>query len=117
MKLAPIGIGLLATASLASPAFARGTLHLLDPAWNPEHIRGLPAEVRNALGHMCGKQQAEHRFASYSQGSRVLVLHFEHFRCGDSRALCTQAGCLHQVYMSTGGHYRLLRSYYAPEGD
>src|SRR5215471_11255100 len=31
MKLAPIAIGLLATASLASPAFARGTLHLLHP--------------------------------------------------------------------------------------
>ena len=36
MKLAPIAIGLLATASLASPAFARGTLHLLDPTLNPE---------------------------------------------------------------------------------
>ena len=32
MKLAPIAIGVLATASLASPAFARGTLHLLQPA-------------------------------------------------------------------------------------
>jgi hypothetical protein len=45
------------------------------------------------------------------QGERV------HFRCGDRGALCTQAGCLHQVYISTGGRYRLLRSYYAPEGD
>src|SRR5262249_32662028 len=60
MKLAPIASGLLAAASLASPAFARGALHLLDPAWNPEHIRGLPAEVRNALAHMCGDPQAEH---------------------------------------------------------
>ena len=32
MKLAPIAIGLLATATLASPEFARGTLHLLQPA-------------------------------------------------------------------------------------
>src|SRR5262245_22021476 len=30
MKLAPIAIGLLATGSLALPAFARGGLHLLD---------------------------------------------------------------------------------------
>ena len=113
MKFAPIATGLLATASLASPAFARGTLHLLDPAWNPGHIRGLPAEVRNALAHMCGDPQAEHQFASYSRGSRVLVLHFEHFRCGDRGARCTQAGCLHQVYTSADGRYRLLRSYYA----
>ena len=107
MKLAPIAIGLLATASLTSLAFARGTLHLLGPAWNPEHIRSLPAEVRNALAHMCGDPQAQHQFASYSQGSRVLVLHFGHF----------QTGCLHRVYRRTDGRYRLLRSYYAPEGD
>jgi hypothetical protein len=45
MKGTLIAIGLLATASLALPAFARGGLHLLDPAWNPQHISGLPAEV------------------------------------------------------------------------
>ena len=115
MKLAPIAIGLLATASLALPAFARGGLHLLDPALNPQHIRGLPPEVRNALAHMCGDSRAEHQFASYSQNLRFLVLHFEHLRCGNRAALCTQSGCLHQVYVSTGGHYRLLRSYRASD--
>ena len=44
MKLAPIAIGLLATASLASPAFARGTLHLLHPA--PIPIGAEPAATR-----------------------------------------------------------------------
>jgi len=34
VKLAPIAIGVLATASLVPPAFARGTLHLLHPATN-----------------------------------------------------------------------------------
>ena len=117
MKGTLIAIGLLATASLALPAFARGGLHLLDPAWNRQHISGLPAEVRNALAHMCRDSKAEHQFAGYFQNSRILVLHFEHFRCSNRGALCTQAGCLHQVYISTGGRYRLLRSYYAPEGD
>ena len=117
MKLAVIAIGLIATASLALQAFARGGLHLLDPAWNPQHISDLPGEVRNALTHMCRSSKAEHQFARYSQNLRILVLHFEHFRCGDAHALCTQAGCLHQVYISTGGRYRLVRSYYAPEGD
>jgi hypothetical protein len=115
MKGTLIAIGLLATASLALPAFARGGLHLLDPAWNPQHISGLPAEVRNALAHRCGDPQAEHQFASYPQGSRVLVLHFEHFRCGDRGARCTRAGCLHQVYTRTDSRYRLLRSYYASD--
>jgi len=85
MKLAPIALGLLVTASLASPAFARGgVLHLLEAARNPEHIRGLPVEVRNVFAHNHG-------------------------------ARCTQAGCLHQVYTSTGGRYRLLKSYYASD--
>jgi hypothetical protein len=117
MKGTLIAIGLLATASLALPAFARGGLHLLDPAWNPQHISGLPPEVRNALAHMCRDSQAEYQFARYSQNLSILVLHFEHFRCGNRAALCTQAGCLHQVYVSTGGRYRLLRSYHGPESD
>ena len=116
MKLALIAIGLLATTSQASSAFARGGLHLEDP-WNPQHIGGLPSEVRNTLVRMCGGARAQHQFAGYFQNSQVLVLHFEHFRCGDRGPLCTQAGCLHQVYISTGGRYRLLKSYYAPEGD
>jgi hypothetical protein len=116
MKLA-LTIGLLAIAGQASLAFARsGGIHSEDP-WNPQHINGLPPEVRNALAHMCGTARAQHQFASYFQNSRVLVLHFEHFRCGNRAALCTQAGCLHQVYVSTGGRYRLLRSYHGPESD
>jgi hypothetical protein len=92
MKGTLIAIGLLATASLALPAFARGGLHLLDPAWNPQHISGLPAEVRNAAAHMCRDSQADHQFARYSQNLRIIVLHFEHFRCGDARALLHAGG-------------------------
>ena len=119
MKITLISVGLLATSiSQASPAFARGGgLHLLDPPLNPQHINGLPAEVRNALAHMCRGAQAQHQFAAYSQNSQVLVLHFERLRCGDRVAHCTQAGCLHQVYVSAGGRYRLLRSYYSAGDD
>jgi hypothetical protein len=116
MKHTLIASGLLATISQASPAVARsGGMHSED-SWNP--ISWLPSEVRNALARMCrGESRAQHQFARYFQNSRTLVLHFEHFRCGDRGPLCTQAGCLHQVYTSAGGRYRLLRSYYAPEGD
>jgi hypothetical protein len=40
MKCTLIAIGLLATTSLALPAFARGGVHILDPAWNhaPSHL-------------------------------------------------------------------------------
>jgi hypothetical protein len=111
-----IAIGLFAIIGQASPAFARGALHLLDPSLNPQHISGLPAEVRGALAHMCRGAQAQHQFAGYSQNLRTLVLHFEYLHCADRGAFCTQAGCLHQVYVSEGGRYRLLRSYYA-KGD
>jgi hypothetical protein len=117
MKLALIAIGLFAITGQASLAFARGGLHLLDPSLNPQHIKGLPAEVRDALAPMCRGAQAQHQFAGYSQNLRTLVLHFEHLHCADRGEFCTQAGCLHQVYVSAGGRYRLLRSYYAPKGD
>ena len=116
MKLALIAIGLLATTSQAPPAFARGGLHAED-RWNPQHIDGLPAEVRNTLAHMCGGSRAEHQFAGYFHNSRVLVCISNTSAAVIAVPLCTQAGCLHQVYISTGGRYRLLRSYYAPEGD
>ena len=29
--------------------------------------------------------------------TKYAVLHFQFFRCGDGRAPCTEAGCLHQV--------------------
>jgi hypothetical protein len=101
----------------ATDLFVVPTIGFVQLYVNPQHISGLPAEVRNALAHMCRDSKSEHQFARYTQNLRSLVLHFEHFRCGDRGALCTQAGCLHQVYVSTGGHYRLLKSYYAPEGD
>jgi hypothetical protein len=102
---------------------ARGGMPAED-RWNPQHIDQLPAEVRNAISpyaRVCGQPlAAEHSFALYfrSGNANLIGLHFEHLRCGSNRAaVCTAAGCLHQVYISTGGRYRLLRSSYVPELD
>src|SRR6266478_4531292 len=100
-----------------SPAIARGGGSTPDHPWNPEHISQLPAEVRNAVSHLCGPSlRAAHYFATYSENSRFLNLHFEHSQC-QSQRVCTQAGCLHQVYVLSGGRYRLLKSYYGPGND
>ena len=113
-------VPLLLAGGLAS-ASARGGMRSDDP-WNPEHIDGLPAEVRGAIAHyarVCGGTLvAGHSFARYyQQGTVKLIgLHFEHLRC-DRAAVCTAAGCLHQVYISSGGRYRLLISSYVPELD
>jgi hypothetical protein len=94
-----------------------------DDRWNPQHIDGLPSEVRNAIApyaRVCGGPlAAEHSFATYykSGTANLIGIHFEHLRCGDRAAVCRPAGCLHQVYISTGGRYRLLRSSYVPELD
>lgn len=102
---------------LTSNGLARGRAGSED-RWNPEHINQLPAEVRNAVLRMCGHQPvAEHYFATYFDHSRLIKLHFEHFRCEGDAPLCSQSSCLHQEYVLSGGHYRLLRSFYGPEGD
>ena len=94
-----------------------------DDRWNPLHIGALPPEVRNAIApyaRLCGGPlAAEQSFARYFQNGAVKLigLHFESLRCGDKGAVCKSTGCLHQVYISTGGRYRLLRSSYVPEVD
>ena len=50
MKFVLIAVGLLAIISQVPPAFGRaGGIHAEDP-WNPQHITGLPPEIRNVLG-------------------------------------------------------------------
>jgi hypothetical protein len=94
-----------------------------EDRWNPQHINGLPPEIRNAIAsyaRICGVPlAAEHQFALYWQkGSVKLIgLHFERLRCDNRTALCRPSGCLHQVYISTGGGYRLMKSIYVPELD
>jgi hypothetical protein len=47
-----------------------------------------------------------------------VVLHFEHFVCDGDNTYCTVSSrCLHQVWVSIRGHYRLVRRYYAPAGE
>jgi hypothetical protein len=100
-----------------SPAVARSSPGTADHPWNPGHIDHLPLEIRNAISRLCGpSSRAAHYFATYSENSRFLNLHFEHARC-PSQKVCTEEGCLHQVYVLNGGRYRLLKSYYGPGND
>ena len=108
-------LGALLYAALSpSPAAARGGMPSED-RWTPQHIDSLPPEIRNVIAHyakVCGGSlAAEHPFATYFQRgtARLLALHFEHVRCGDSAPICSAKGCLHQVYISRGGPYRLTR--------
>ena len=54
-----------------------------DPPWNSEHIDSLPKEVRSAVLAMCpSRPDAAHYFATYSNKSQQINLHFEKFHCG-----------------------------------
>ena len=77
-----------------------------------------PPEVRNAVIRMCGNPpRAGHYFATYFDNSRLIKLHFEHLHCDEQATFCKGAICLHQEYVSAGGHYRLLKSYYGSNSD
>jgi hypothetical protein len=93
-------------------AQARGSYHTED-RYNPHHILDLPPEVRASIAHQCDVPRALHDFAAYSDHDRI-VLHYEHFYCQGRDVFCNASGCLHQVYVLSGGRYRLQRSYYAP---
>jgi hypothetical protein len=88
-----------------------------DPPWNADHIDHLPVDIRNAVLAMCGERpNAGHYFATYSNNSKQINLHFEKFHC-EGRPICTNAGCLHQTYALAKGHYRLVKSFYGPDSD
>jgi hypothetical protein len=75
-----LAIMLLGLAGNLSTAFARGSFGITDPPWNVEHIDHLPEEVRRAVIRLCGQQpNATRYFATYSENSRLINLHFDHF--------------------------------------
>ena len=102
----------LTIAAGTTQASAKGTGRT-ENLYDPQHFESLPPEIRGALTRLCSTPRAMHVFAEYSDGERTITLHFERFYC-DGREFCNSAGCLHQVYVLNEGHYRLERSYYAP---
>ena len=82
------------------------------------HIEELPAELRKAVGRWqsaCGSPlAARSSFAHYLGNGisryRFIALHFHELACDRKEALCTAQGCLHQIYFSSGGAYRLVFS-------
>ena len=96
---------------------AKGGSYRMEDRYNPQHIDSLPAEIRTSILRKCKEPKALHPFAAYSDGSNKIELHFEHFLCVGNGNYCRSSGCLHQVWILVGGHYRLMRSFYAPAGD
>jgi len=95
--------------------FAKGDSYRSEDRYNPDHIESLSPEVRDAVMHQCSTPRALREFSAYTDNLQTIVLHFEHLSCGTGGTFCGPAGCLHQIYVSSHGHYRLLRIHYTPE--
>lgn len=111
-------LGSLVALSLISvPSFAKGGGIHSEDRYNPQHIDSLPPEIRSAILRKCDSPKALHTFAAYFDDFKRIVLHFEHFLCGADDPYCRASDCLHEVWISKGGHYHRVRTYYAPLGE
>jgi hypothetical protein len=99
---------------MCAPSSAKGGSLRSEDRYNPQHIESLPSEIRSAIMRKCSTPRALHDFAKYSENLQRVVLHFENFYCDNQHTFCAASGCLHEVYVSAGGHYRLRQSYYSP---
>ena len=126
MKRSAAAFTILSLLGLAGtpPAAARGVAVSVDrDEWNPAHVEMLPAEIRAGVerfARACGMPITARRLFSRSiqdqlTGDRLIALHFDEAHCANAPTICTTAGCLHQVYVSKGGPYRLILSVHAPE--
>ena len=102
------------------PAQSRGGMASERPH-AAEHIEGLPADLRRGIAaraRACGNAAAAGHYFSVSieaGGQRFVSLHFEDFVCANRAAICNGGGCLHEVYLESGGRHRLVFS--ARAGD
>lgn len=98
-----------------SPSLARSGFASENPL-AAEHIDALPTDIRRSVTQReqaCGKAAAGHYFSTSidASGRRFIALHFEKFYCPGSRTICN-AGCLHEVFLETGGrHIRVFAAH------
>ena len=110
-------LAFLLVSLISDQSLAKGGSYRSEDRYNPDHIENLPPEVRDAIIRQCSTPRALHEFSHYTDNLQRVVLHFEHLYCSTGGTFCRPSGSLHQVYGSSHGHYRLLRSYYAPVGE
>jgi hypothetical protein len=116
-RLSAIAASIVLFSFADRPAFARASQVAHDDPANSERIERLPPEVRNAVIHVCGDPRAGHYFATYFDNSHLIRLHFDQLYCDGRAKFCNGGDCLQQEYISNGGRYRLIRSYYGRNND
>ncbi len=110
-------VALIALPLISTQMLAKGGPYSSDDRYDPQHIENLPPEIRAKVLSKCSTPRALHPFAHSRDNMQTVVLHYEHFYCSTGGIFCGPSGCLHQIYVSSHGHFRLLRSFYAPLGE
>lgn len=111
----------MATLFVVSPAFPLASSPVHDNHSSPVYVQKLPTEVRANLHRYtkaCGDElTATSGFSRFIEVRRfrLITLHLHELRCADRLMFCNSGKCLHQVYMSDGGRYRLMMSVRASE--
>lgn len=85
-----------------------------DDPWNPHHIDGLPAEVRQYIAAICrGSAAAQHDFATYLPQEKRWRINLEYLHCDGLEGTYRQGGqCLDVDFVEVGSHFRLARKQY-----
>lgn len=92
-----------------------------EHSFAPEHVGNLPADIQLRLAareRACGgKAAAGHYFSTtlVAGGLHFRSLHFEEFSCANRGAICRVGGCLHEVYLESGGRSHLVFSAYVQD--
>jgi hypothetical protein len=101
-----------------SQSSAKGGNMANQNPYKTQYLESLPPEVRAALTQQCrSTARALPNFASFTENTKRIVLRFEYFHCNSGDSFCGPSGCLHQIYVSSHGRYKLFRSYYSPAED
>jgi len=101
-----------------SNALARAGGFFHEPPFSSERIDQLPPEVQHSVHHMCSvNPTAAQYFATYLDHARIIKLHFEHFNCEGQQTHRELNRCLHEEFVLSGLHYRLLKTYFARCND
>jgi hypothetical protein len=119
-----MSMAILALVSLLyqSLAAARGGVSHVDLA-SARPIEELPPHVRRAVDRwrsVCGfpltaRRSFVHYLGDRSFGYQFISLHFNELSCDNREAVCNHQGCLHQVYVSIGGIYRIVFTEYVED--
>ncbi|MBR0966536.1 hypothetical protein JQ554_21645 [Bradyrhizobium diazoefficiens] len=92
-------------------ALAKGGALNKDAPWNPEHIEGLPADVRHYVAGICkGPATAQHDFATYSPQEKRWRINLEYLRCNGLTEYRRGNQCLDVEFVETGSRFRLART-------